>query len=76
MNFTIDGNYNCPSEYIEKKIAKEIEVSELFKLQPAERFAKIKNVLKEIVNKEKILIGDKELSKIIREIYKILLNLL
>lgn len=70
MNFTIDGNYNCPSEYIEKKIAKEIEVSELFKLQPAERFAKIKNALKEIVNKEKILIGDKELSKIIKEIYE------
>ena len=70
MNFTIDDNYNCPSEYIEKKIAKEIEVSELFKLQPAERFVKIKNALKEIVNKEKILIGDKELSKIIKEIYE------
>lgn len=70
MNFTIDDNYNCPSEYIEKKIAKEIEVSELFKLQPAERLVKIKNALKEIVNKEKILIGDKELSKIIKEIYE------
>jgi len=70
MNYTIDGNHNCPSEYIEKKIAKEIEVSELFKLQPTERFIKIKNALKEIVNKEKILIGDKELSKIIKEIYE------
>jgi len=70
MNFIIDDNPSYTSEYIEKKIVKEIEVSELFKLQPAERFLKIENALKEIVNKEKILIGDKELSKIIKEIYE------
>lgn len=70
MNFTIGDNNDCQSEYIEKKIAKEIEISELFKLQPADRLIKIKNALKEIVNKEKILIGDRELSKIIREIYE------
>ncbi|MCL4416260.1 MAG: CpaF family protein [Actinobacteria bacterium] len=70
MNFTINDNCNCLSEYIEKKIVKEIEVSELFKLQPSKRFVKIKNALKEIVNKEKILINDKELSKIMKEIYE------
>jgi pilus assembly protein CpaF len=70
MNFTLKDNCNCPSEYIEKKIAKEIEVSELVEMKPAERFIRIKDTLKEIVNKEKILIGDKELSKIIKEIYE------
>src|SRR4030066_1825478 len=70
MSFISENNRNYPSEYIEREVARDIEVSELLKLQPPERISRIKNVLKDIVNREKILIGDKELSKIIKEIYE------
>ncbi len=57
-------------DYVGKKLAKEIDINDLKKLKPKKRAEKIYIVLKEIIDIEKIIISEKEIPKLVKEIYE------
>jgi pilus assembly protein CpaF len=65
-------NNNNPGvlDYVGKKLAKEIDINDLKKLKPEKRAEKIYIVLKEIIDIEKIIISEKEIPKLVKEIYE------
>ena len=65
-------NNNNPGvlDYVGKKLAKEIDINDLKKLKPEKRAEKIYVVLKEIIDIEKIIISEKEIPKLVKEIYE------
>ena len=56
--------------YFSKKIAKKIEVNDMETQSQAQRLEKIDKCLREIVEKEKIIISEKEIVRFVREIYE------
>ena len=55
---------------IGKKIADDIEIKDLLPLNPSKRIERIYFVLKKMIDKEKIVISERKISKIVREIYE------
>jgi pilus assembly protein CpaF len=68
MNSTYDG-INIIN-YLSKKILKKIKADDLSKLLPEERSKSIDKHLREIVEEEKIIISQKEIYRLVREIYE------
>jgi len=68
MNSTYDG-INIIN-YLSKKILKKIKADDLSKLLPEERSKRIDKHLREIVEEEKIIISQKEIYRLVREIYE------
>jgi pilus assembly protein CpaF len=68
MNSTYDG-INIIN-YLSKKILKKIKADDLSKLLPEERSKRIDKHLREIVEEEKIIISQKEICRLVREIYE------
>lgn len=66
---SIDGDIDI-SNYLSKKILKKIKAVDLGKLLPEERLKRIDKYLREIVEEEKIIISQKEICKLVREIYE------
>lgn len=58
------------SNYLSKKILKKIKAVDLSKLLPDARLKRIDKYLREIVEDEKIIISQKEICKLVREIYE------
>lgn len=58
------------SNYLSKKILKKIKAVDLSKLLPEVRLKRIDKYLREIVEDEKIIISQKEICKLVREIYE------
>lgn len=58
------------SNYLSKKILKKIKAVDLSKLLPEARLKRIDKYLREIVEDEKIIISQKEICKLVREIYE------
>src|SRR4030043_1149752 len=56
--------------YLSKKISKKIKAEDLSKFLPEERLGRIDRFLKEIVEEDKIIISQKEVSRLAREIYE------
>lgn len=56
--------------YLSKKILKKIKAVDLSKLLPEARLKRIDKYLREIVEDEKIIISQKEICKLVREIYE------
>ena len=65
----IDGDIDI-SNYLSKKILKKIKAVDLGKLLPEAGLKRIDNYLREIVEEEKIIISQKEICKLVREIYE------
>ncbi|MBM3711966.1 MAG: CpaF family protein [Actinobacteria bacterium] len=57
-------------ESIGKKIAGDVEIKDLLPLSPSKRIERIYSVLKKMIDNEKIVISDKKIAKIVREIYE------
>ena len=68
MNSTYDG-INIIN-YLSKKILKKIKADDLSKLLPEERSKRIDKHLREIVEEEKIIISQKEIYRLVKEIYE------
>ena len=66
---SIDGDIDI-SNYLSKKILKKIKAVDLGKLLPEAGLKRIDNYLREIVEEEKIIISQKEICKLVREIYE------
>ncbi len=66
---SIDGDIDI-SNYLSKKILKKIKAVDLSKLLPEARLKRIDKYLREIVEDEKIIISQKEICKLAREIYE------
>ncbi|GAG99046.1 unnamed protein product [marine sediment metagenome] len=66
---SIDGDIDI-SNYLSKKILKKIKAVDLSKLLPDARLKRIDKYLREIVEDEKIIISQKEICKLAREIYE------
>lgn len=66
---SIDGDIDI-SNYLSKKILKKIKAVDLSKLLPEARLKRIDKYLREIVEDEKIIISQKEICKLVREIYE------
>ena len=58
------------SNYLSKKILKKIKAVDLGKLLPEAGLKRIDNYLREIVEEEKIIVSQKEICKLVREIYE------
>ncbi|MBU4482982.1 MAG: CpaF family protein [Actinomycetia bacterium] len=58
------------SNYLSKKILKKIKAVDLGKLLPEAGLKRIDNYLREIVEEEKIIISQKEICRMVREIYE------
>jgi len=58
------------SNYLSKKILKKIKAVDLSKLLPDAKLKRIDKYLREIVEDEKIIISQKEICKLVREIYE------
>lgn len=58
------------SNYLSKKILKKIKAVDLSKLLPEVRLKRIDKYLREIVEEEKIIISQKEIYRLVREIYE------
>lgn len=58
------------SNYLSKKILKKIKAVDLSKLLPEARLKRIDKYLREIVEEEKIIISQKEIYRLVREIYE------
>jgi len=58
------------SNYLSKKILKKIKAVDLGKLLPEAGLKRIDNYLMEIVEEEKIIVSQKEICKLVREIYE------
>jgi len=58
------------SNYLSKKILKKIKAVDLGKLLPEARLKRIDKYLREIVEEEKIIISQKEICRLVREIYE------
>lgn len=65
----IDGDIDI-SNYLSKKILKKIKAVDLGKLLPEAGIKRIDNYLREIVEEEKIIVSQKEICKLVREIYE------
>lgn len=65
----IDGDIDI-SNYLSKKILKKIKAVDLGKLLPEAGLKRIDNYLREIVEEEKIIVSQKEICKLVREIYE------
>jgi pilus assembly protein CpaF len=65
----IDGDIDI-SNYLSKKILKKIKAVDLGKLLPEAGLKRIDKYLREIVEEEKIIISQKEICKLVREIYE------
>ena len=57
-------------DYLSKKILKKIKAVDLGKLLPEARLKRIDKYLREIVEEEKIIISQKEICKLVREIHE------
>lgn len=66
---SIDGDIDI-SNYLSKKILKKIKAVDLGKLLPEAGLKRIDNYLREIVEEEKIIVSQKEICKLVREIYE------
>jgi pilus assembly protein CpaF len=66
---SIDGDIDI-SNYLSKKILKKIKAVDLSKLLPEAGLKRIDNYLREIVEEEKIIVSQKEICKLVREIYE------
>lgn len=66
---SIDGDIDI-SNYLSKKILKKIKAVDLGKLLPEAGLKRIDKYLREIVEEEKIIISQKEICKLVREIYE------
>ncbi len=66
---SIDGDIDI-SNYLSKKILKKIKAVDLSKLLPEVRLKRIDKYLREIVEDGKIIISQKEICKLVREIYE------
>ncbi len=66
---SIDGDIDI-SNYLSKKILKKIKAVDLSKLLPEVRLKRIDKYLREIVEEEKIIISQKEIYRLVREIYE------
>lgn len=64
------GSTTDPSNYLGKKILKKIKADELYTLSPESRLKIISGYIKKIIEKEKIIISDKEIFKLAREIHE------
>jgi pilus assembly protein CpaF len=64
------GSIVHQSDYLGKKILKKIKADDLFLLSPESRLRIISGCLKKIIEKEKIIIGEKEIIKLAREIHE------
>ncbi|MBC8387867.1 MAG: CpaF family protein [Actinobacteria bacterium] len=58
------------SNYLSKKILKKIKAVDLGKLLPEAGLKRIDNYLREIVEEEKIIVSQKEICRMVREIYE------
>lgn len=65
----IDGDIDI-SNYLSKKILKKIKAVDLGKLLPEAGLKRIDNYLREIVEEEKIIVSQKEICRMVREIYE------
>jgi len=63
------GNIDI-SNYLSKKILKKIKADDISKLSPEARLKRIDKYLREIVEDEKIIVSQKEICKLVREIYE------
>ena len=66
---SIDGDIDI-SNYLSKKILKKIKAVDLGKLLPEAGLKRIDKYLMEIVEEEKIIISQKEICRMVREIYE------
>lgn len=66
---SIDGDIDILN-YLSKKILRKIKAVDLSKLLPEARLKRIDKYLREIVEDEKIIISQKEICKLVREIYE------
>lgn len=66
---SIDGDIDI-SNYLSKKILKKIKAVDLGKLLPEAGLKRIDNYLREIVEEEKIIVSQKEIYRLVREIYE------
>ena len=66
---SIDGDIGI-SNYLSKKILKKIKAVDLIKLLPGAGLKRIDKYLKEIVEEEKIIVSQKEICRMVREIYE------
>lgn len=66
---SIDGDIDI-SNYLSKKILKKIKAVDLGKLLPEAGLKRIDKYLREIVEEEKIIVSQKEICKLVREIYE------
>jgi len=66
---SIDGDIDI-SNYLSKKILKKIKAVDLGKLLPEAGLKRIDNYLREIVEEEKIIVSQKEICRMVREIYE------
>jgi len=57
-------------DYISKKLVKEIEINNLESLSPEQRFKGIEKYLREIIDKEKIIISERKVANLVKEIYE------
>ncbi|MCL4378762.1 MAG: CpaF family protein [Actinobacteria bacterium] len=65
------NNTDCGiADYIGKKMADEIDIYDLKNLKPENRIEKIGIVLKDIIENDKIIISEKEIKKLVKEIYE------
>ena len=66
---SIDGDIDI-SNYLSKKILKKIKAVDLGKLLPEAGLKRIDNYLREIVEEEKIIVSQKEICRMVKEIYE------
>ena len=66
----IAGSITNTSDYLGKKILKKIKADDLCMLSPESRLRMIGGHLKNIIEKEKIIISQKEVSRLAREIHE------
>ena len=66
----IAGSITNTSDYLGKKILKKIKADDLCMLSPESRLRMIGGYLKNIIEKEKIIISQKEVSRLAREIHE------
>lgn len=57
-------------DYISKKLVEEIEINSLESLSPEQRFKGIEKYLREIIDKEKIIISERKVANLVKEIYE------
>jgi len=65
-----DAENDLMYESIGKKIAGSIEIKDLLPLNPSKRIERIYSALERMIDDEKIVISDKKIAKIVREIYE------